>query len=303
MVDSKNNESDDGSNIVTLECLHYGKVVERRSKTVDTTRCFYGDLCCCNLDAFDIANLLLKNRDSVFTGRIEEVQDLPETLLVRRDVNAVIHVEKVFRGNQIKPSSKIDVRLTSDMFIWEETGQSRIVARQTLANEHDAKSKDIWQRFQELDERNSRGEIDAEEYERIAGELKAERKQLGYLRWDWEGEMGVITSGKDGPNTNCYDGRFTTDRFGALAVGPTYLFGLDKANREADGVELLSDKERWNIFWGDEMDEVVLALESTNACLSWPEIVYEPENESVAIGICSDWARGSHRSWSVKRRH
>ena len=224
-------------------------------------------------------------------------------MLVRRDVNAVIFVEKVFHGNQIKPSSKIDVRLTSDMFIWEETGQSRIVARQTLANEHDAKSKDIWQRFQELDERNSRGEIDAEEYERIAGELKAERKQLGYLRWDWEGEMGVITSGRDGPNSNCYDGRFTTDRFGALEVGPTYLFGLDKASRGADGVYFLSDKERWNIFWGDEMDEVVLALESTIACLSWPEIVYEPENESIAIGICSDWARGSHRPWSVKRRH
>ena len=288
---------------VTLECRYHRHGVEKHIKTVDTSRCFYGDLCCCNLDAFDIADLLLTERESVFTGRIEEVQALPESLLVRRDVNAVIHIEKVFRGNEIKPSSKIDVRLTSDMFIWEQTGQSRIVARQTLANEHDAKSMAIYERLNELAERNTRGELEADEYARLKGELESEWEQLEELRWDWEGEIGVITSGRDGPATNCNDGRFTTDRFGVLRVGTPYLFALDISSTVTDDVYHISDKLWWSIFWGDEMNDVVHALNYTSSCLSWPEIVYEPGNEQVAIDICADWARGATRPGIISRRH
>lgn len=301
MVAADTDVTGENSTTVMLECDLHG--IKKHVKTIDVSRCFYGDLCCCNFDAFDIADLLLTYRESIFTGRIVEVQELPDTLLVRRDVNAIIYVEKVFRGDKIKPNSKIHVRLTSDMFIWEDTGQSRIVARQTLANEHDAKSEAIWLRFQELDERNSRGEIDANEYDRLASELGAEYEQLGSLRWDWEGEVGKITRGRDGPARNCNDGRFTTDRFGALEIGATFLFSLDKGSEAAVGVHSLSDNQLWGTFGGDEMNDVIHALDYTNTCLSWPQIAYEPEEEYVAIDICADWARGVTRPGTISRRH
>ena len=301
MVDSKNNESEEGSKTVKVECGYPG--VDRHTKTVDVSRCFYGDFCCCNFDAFDLADLLLTGRESVFTGRIEIVEELPETLLVRRDVRATISVEKVFRGNNVKPSSTIQMRLSSDMFVWEETGQSRIVARQTLANEHEAMQETIVDRYRALTERNSQGDMDENEYKKATVQLEAGMQQLGELRWDWEGEIGMIFSGRDGPIPNCNNGLFTTDRFGALEVGPTYLFAMDKSSTEIDGVYQLSDKLPWSVFWGDEMKDVVLALTTTNVCLSWPEMVFEHENEFVEIGVCSAWARGSNRPWTIKRRH
>lgn len=291
----------ESSTLVKTECGYPD--VDRHTKTVDASRCFAGDLCCCNFDAFYFADFLLSQRKSVFTGRIEEVQELPDTMLVRRDVIATIVIEKVFGGNKINSLSKIHVRLSSDMFIWEETGQSRIVARQTLANDHESKVRAIVERRHKLKERNAKGDIDHNEYEEATIQLEAEREELGHLRWDWEGEIGVITIGTDGPVPNCNNGRFTTDRFGALEVGPTYLFALDQAINETDGVYLLSDELPWSIFWGHEMNDVVRALTFTIRCLNWPQIVYEPEDEYVAISICSDWARGANRPWSVKRRH
>ena len=92
------------------------------------------------------------------------------------------------------------------------------------------------------------------------------------------------------------------DRDGALEIGGRYLFALRDAVGESRSEYALSDRDEWNVFWGDEMDEIVHALTYTNACLSWPEIVYGPENEHVAIDICASWARGRTLPQEVRRR-
>ncbi len=106
---------------------------------------------------------------------------------------------------------------------------------------------------------------------------------------------------REDPFPNCDNGVFTLERGGALEVGGTYLFSVEHATPEGVGYRL-SDNADWNVFWGDEMEEVVHALSYTNACLSWPEVVYGPENEFVAIDICADWARGRTMPHEVGRR-
>lgn len=280
-----------GTSTITIQCGVPG--VDRRPKVVDTLRCFVGDLCCCRYDAFDLAELLRTESETVLSGRIERVEGLPESLLVRRDVQATILVEEVFRRGRSEPQPRVAVGLSSDMFAWPETGESRIVARQTMASEHERKVKSLWQRYQSLDP-----DTDSVARTRLA----AERERLGTLRWDWEGEMGVIRRPREEPFPNCGNGVFTLDRGGALEVGGTYLFALDDAADEGESEYRLSDKDDWNVFAGDEMVEVVHALTYINACLSWPEIVYGPENEYLAIDICGGWARGSTMPHQVGRR-
>ena len=280
-----------GTSTTTIECGYPG--VDRHSKVVDAARCFVGDLCCCRYDAFDFAELLLTESDTVLSGRIEHVAGLPASLLVRRELQATIMVEEVFRSGESEPPTKVEVRLSSDMFVWPETGESRIVARQAMASEHEAKVGSLWRRLRSLDP-----DADATARSR----LNAERERLGTLRWDWEGEIGVIERTGEEPFPNCGNGVFTVERGGALEAGGTYLFALDDATGEEVLEYRLPDNERWNVFWGDEMDEVVHALAYTKGCLSWPEIVYGPENEYLAIDICVPWARGRTLPNEVGRR-
>ena len=78
----------------------------------------------------------------------------------------------------------------------------------------------------------------------------------------------------------------------ALEVGGTYLFALDEVANNG-GIEYrLHDKAKWNVFEGEEMDDIVHALTLTRVCLNWPELVYDEENEFARIGICTTWARG-----------
>ena len=258
-VEPTADEGDAGGTTITLEC---GMYEERHTKSVDTSRCFVGDLCCCRYDAFDFADLLLTEEETVLVGRIEDVAGLPESLLVRRDVRATVAVHGVFRSGANPPRPSIHVVMSSDMFLWPETGESRIVARQAMAREH------------------------------------------GQLRWDWEGETGSVRKRyRQDPFPNCDSGVFTIDRDGALEVGGTYLFALkDHPIREGHVEYQLSDNDRWNVFRGDEMDDVVHALNYTNICLSSSEIVYGPENEHVAIDICADYARGRTMPGDVGRR-
>lgn len=297
-VASNASESKAGPSTVTIEC----GIPDRHPKVVDTSRCFVGDLCCCRYDAFDLADLLLSEEETVISGRIEEVVGLPETLLVRHDVQATVAVHKVFRSGASPPARTIQVRLSSDMFVWPEAGVSRILARQAMVNEHERQERSILERRRLLDAELASGELDEEGYGKATAQLRAERKRLGQLRWDWEGEMGVFTRSRQDPFPNCDNGVFTMDRDGSLEVGGTYLFALEQATVDTEGEYRLSDDARWNVFSGDEMADIVHALTYTNACLSWPEIVYGPENEFVVINICATWARGSTRPHEVTRR-
>lgn len=299
MASNGGDESTGGRTTTTIEC---GIPGERRSQLVDMSRCFVGDLCCCRYDAFDLADLLLTEEETVLVGRVEEVAGLPESLMVRRDVQATIGIHKVFRNAASTPPPKIRIRLSSDMFLWPETGASRIVARQAMAGEHEAMDSSIRERLESLEAAWTNGEIDSEAYGNEKSRLAAESERTGELRWDWEGELGVVWRRRAEPFPNCDNGVFTVDRGGALEVGGTYLLVLNEANGEADVEYLLSDNAPWNVFTGEEMDEIVHALSYTNACLSWPEIVYGPENEHVAISICADWARGRTLPYEVGRR-
>ena len=157
-VESSGGDPEAGRSTTILEC---GCLPENRhTKEVDTSRCFVGDLCCCQYDAFDFANLLLTEGETVVSGRIEAVAGLPDSLLVRRDVRATIAVDGVFRTDANAPPPTMEVRLTSDMFLWPDAGVSRIAARQAMHRAHEAKEHAILERRRSLDAKRATGDLD-----------------------------------------------------------------------------------------------------------------------------------------------
>lgn len=242
------------------------------TRTVDPSRCFVGDLCCCQYDAFDMAFMLLAERETkagetVLLGRIEDVRGLPDSPFVRRDARATVAVEKVFRSRANAPEPRIGVRVSSDMFLWPETGRSRIATRRAIRREH-----------REGDRPGNAPDV------------------------DWEGEIRLIPNGSLFPDAQCgHSGAFAEDRGGALEVGGTYLLALAAASGEA-GVDYVLYDDDWTVFAGDEMDEVVHALDYTVGCLRWPVIASAPEDELIAaLDICFHAARGMTWPHEIKR--
>ena len=296
-------EADKDATEATITCTYFsgGPI----TKTVDPSGRFVGDQCCGRYDAFDFAERLLDEEGTVVVGRIENVMELPETLLVRRDVQATVQLHKVFRYTAKVPAPKIQIRLSSDMFVWPETGESRINARQALVNEHERKVRLLLDRGRSLDEKLERGVLDDEAYLTEKSLLETEYKRLGSLTWEWDGEIGSrVKRSRMEPFLNCDNGGFTLDRGGVLEVGGTYLFALEEVTRDAGIEYLLKDTEKWNVFEGEEMDEIVYALITTRACLNLPELLYDSEAEDafVVIDFCARWARGSTRPNEISRR-
>ena len=288
----------------TITCMYFDG--GEKTRTMDLSWQFDGDLCCGRYDAFGMAERLLDEGESVVVGRIEDAKELPETLLVRRDVAATVEVQEVFRHTAKEPAPRIQVRLSSDMFLWPETQQARIVARQGLINEHERKRDSLVARGRSLDEELASGILDEDSYRTEISLLEAEYLRIGNLRWEWDGEKNSrVRRTRADPFPNCDNGRFTLDRGGALEVGGTYLFALDEVANNG-GIEYrLHDMDydaKWNVFEGEEMDDIVHALTLTNACLNWPELVFDEENGFVMINICATWARGVTRPNQVRHR-
>lgn len=344
--------------------------------------CFVGDVSCQH-DAFDFAGDLLDESSDlllVVSGRINSVEGMPDTILIRRDVQAnfivdwihryqdnifdadwmhryersikraqVAHGYKRHEGKDLgevgfgerklilddgpflaseafifdwvgsvlgAPTKTITIQLTSDMFLWPETGTSRIVARRILDKPFDEGRKKFRQEIAELDRRLEASLIDADEYRAAESDLKARLRRLlasqpqRQLDGVWKlSESSARTRRSQlidvagGAATHTYGGSFTHHRGGALEVGARYLFALrERINGAADSYHF-RDFDDWKVFWGDEMREVDWALHAIHNCHRMTSILHDPKNGVHAGGVCVNYARGLARGNDIRRRH
>ena len=195
--------------------------------------------------------------------------------------NPTRFVDEWVRGRMgVGPRKRIAIHLSSNLFVWPESGTSRGVAR--MDREERERNEETKRRTEALATRLEAGALGREEHRRL-----------------------LVEDFNDGPVDG---GRFVEDRGGALQVGGRYLFALsERVEGDEDAYrfeEAAHYHTTWRVFWGGEMQDVDRAMREIASCLLPLTILPAPPEEQYAWSICEAAARyrGAEREPVVVRQ-
>ena len=278
-------------------------------------KCFGGDRLCVD-DAFDLAKEMLDRnhwelRDDVLlvaSGTIEDVQSLPSSLAVEREVRATFAIDWLYRyqTEHDVPDWKY---FFDKSFAWASEAYSDGAApvRALGARAYDLDGAHPFRPTRFVDEW-VRGRMGNGPRKRIAihlssdlflwpasgmargvarmGSEERERHESAIRRTEAlvakleAGELGDEEHRRllweDFEHRHLEGGRLVEDRGGALEVGGRYLFALGDIVDGAQDAYRFEERARtrWRVFWGDELEDVGRALSEIGKCLAtlsiWP---------------------------------
>ena len=266
--------------------------------------CFVGDRHCVE-DAFDLAEAILRDNhergssdkdDDVLlaaTGTIEDVQGLPNSLTVDREVRATFAIDWLHRY-------QTEHAVPDWKYFFDKS-----LARAFAAHADDAlRPPTFGARRYDLDDVHPfrptrfvdewvRGRTGMGPRKRIAIHLGSDLfvwPATGTARGAARKERERLLHRESGG----HGGRFVEDRGGALEVGGRYLFALGaRVDGGRDVYRFTEAHAKWRVFWGGELDDVDRALKEIAACMGSLSALSGPPQhyEFVAWRICEEAAR------------